>query len=102
MSAGSAVGPRETLALVDGFKAVYVTGEGLERRVPWELVPDLVEELGGPVRSMPSYKGQRNYPGWFWSATMGCRIGFESWVERDHLVALDFDPAVVGIVSQPF
>lgn len=30
------------------------------------------------------------------------RIGFESWVERDHLVALDFDPAVVGIVSQPF
>lgn len=29
--------------------------------------------------------------------------GFESWLERDHVMALDFDPAmVVGIVSQPF
>ncbi len=55
-----------------------------------------------PVPSFPSYKGQRNYPGWYWSATMGRRVGFESWVERGHLVALDFDPAVTAIVSQPF
>jgi hypothetical protein len=55
-----------------------------------------------PVRSFPSYKGQRNYPGWYWSATMGRRVGFESWVERGHLVALDFDPEVTAIVSQPF
>jgi len=54
------------------------------------------------VRSFPSYKGQRNYPGWYWSATMERRVGFESWVERGHLVALDFDPAVTAIVSQPF
>ncbi|WP_228566612.1 TnsA-like heteromeric transposase endonuclease subunit [Nocardia sp. SYP-A9097] len=33
---------------------------------------------------------------------MGRRVGFESWVERDHLVALDFDPDVIGVVSQPF
>jgi hypothetical protein len=33
---------------------------------------------------------------------MGRRVGFESWVERDHLVALDFDAAVVAIASQPF
>ena len=33
---------------------------------------------------------------------MGGLVGFESWVERDHLVALDFDASVVGIVSQPF
>ena len=33
---------------------------------------------------------------------MGRRVGFESWVERDHLVALDFDPAVTAVVSQPF
>jgi hypothetical protein len=26
---------------------------------------------------------------------------FESWMERDHLVALDFDPSVMGIVSAP-
>jgi hypothetical protein len=28
--------------------------------------------------------------------------GFESWVERDHLVALDFDPTVTAEASQPF
>ena len=54
------------------------------------------------MRSFPSYRGQRNYPGWYWSATMGRRVGFESWVERDHLVALDFDPAVTAVASQPF
>ncbi len=33
---------------------------------------------------------------------MGRLVGFECWVQRDHLVALDFDASVVGIVSQPF
>ena len=28
--------------------------------------------------------------------------GFESWLERDHVMLLDFDAAVVGIASQPF
>jgi hypothetical protein len=29
-------------------------------------------------------------------------VGFESWLERDQLMLLDFDPGVVGIASQPF
>jgi len=29
-------------------------------------------------------------------------MGFESWLERDHVMALDFDPAVTAIASQPF
>jgi hypothetical protein len=29
-------------------------------------------------------------------------VGFESWLERDQLMLLDFDPAVIGIASQPF
>jgi hypothetical protein len=33
---------------------------------------------------------------------MGRRVGFESWVERDQLVVLDFDPAVTAVASQPF
>ncbi|GGV08337.1 hypothetical protein GCM10010182_29570 [Actinomadura cremea] len=28
--------------------------------------------------------------------------GFESWLERDHAMLLDFDPQVVGFASQPF
>ncbi|MFB7191713.1 TnsA-like heteromeric transposase endonuclease subunit, partial [Streptomyces sp. NPDC056230] len=29
-------------------------------------------------------------------------VGYESWLERDRLILLDFDPDVVGIASQPF
>jgi hypothetical protein len=29
-------------------------------------------------------------------------VGYESWPERDHVMLLDFDPAVVGMASQPF
>ncbi|MBN3508309.1 hypothetical protein JYB55_05580 [Mycolicibacterium septicum] len=43
-------------------------------------------------------RGQ-SYPGWYWSATLGRRIGFESCVGRDYLMALDFDPDVVDIAS---
>jgi hypothetical protein len=38
----------------------------------------------------------------WWSATTGAHVGFESWLERDHVMLLDFDALVVGIVSQPF
>ncbi|WP_174876262.1 hypothetical protein [Acrocarpospora corrugata] len=29
-------------------------------------------------------------------------MGYESWLERDHVMLLDFDPTVTGIASQPF
>ncbi|MGW7171099.1 hypothetical protein ACWGH3_38705 [Streptomyces sp. NPDC054884] len=29
-------------------------------------------------------------------------MGYESWLERDRLVLLDFDPLVTGMTSQPF
>jgi hypothetical protein len=54
------------------------------------------------VRSFPSYRGQRNWPGLWWSATLGRHVGYESWLERDHAMMLDFDSAVVGFASQPF
>jgi hypothetical protein len=55
-----------------------------------------------PARSFPSYRGQRNFPGWWWSSTMGRHVGFESWLERDQVMLLDFDPQVVAFSSQPF
>ncbi|WP_423181310.1 TnsA-like heteromeric transposase endonuclease subunit [Arthrobacter sp. NyZ413] len=55
-----------------------------------------------PARVLPSFKGQRNFTGLLWCATNARLVGYESWLERDHLLALDFDPAVVGIASQPF
>lgn len=55
-----------------------------------------------PVRRLRSYKGQRNFTGSWWCATNGRHVGFESWLERDHLMFRDFDLAVSGISSQPF
>ena len=33
---------------------------------------------------------------------MGRHVGYESWLERDHVMLLDFDPQVTGFASQPF
>jgi hypothetical protein len=85
-----------------GFEVTYAGPDGREVRGGLDRLRRADLEACQPVRSFPSYQGQRNYPGWYWSATMGRRVGFESWVERGHLVALDFDPAVTAIVSQPF
>jgi len=30
---------------------------------------------GRPVRTFPTYKGQRNYPGLLWTATTGSLVG---------------------------
>lgn len=58
-------------------------------------------EVVAPMRAFPSYKRQRHFPGKWWSATTNRHIGYESWLERDQLMLLDFDPGVSGIASQP-
>lgn len=55
-----------------------------------------------PVRPFRWPPGGRHFPGWYWAATTGQHVGFESWLERDHIVLMGFDPAGVGVASQPF
>jgi hypothetical protein len=62
--------------------------------VPFENAP--------PVRGFRWSKAQRHWPGWWWSATSGRHIGYESWLEREHAMMLDFDVEVAGFSSQPF
>ena len=57
--------------LDENFEAIYLDDQGVEQRVPWDWLPEVVDELDRPVRAFPSYRGQRNFPGWYWSATMG-------------------------------
>ncbi|MEV2226929.1 TnsA-like heteromeric transposase endonuclease subunit [Nocardia vinacea] len=63
---------------------------------------DVAFERCSPARRFPSYRGQRSFPGWWWFATTGGHVGYESWLERDHLIALDADAEVIGVASQPF
>lgn len=55
-----------------------------------------------PARSFRWSRGQGHFPGWWWLAATGRHVGYESWLERDHLMLLDFDPAVTAVASQPF
>ena len=49
-----------------------------------------------PARSFRWARGQGHFPGWWWLATTGRHVGYESWLERDHLMLLDFDPGGDG------
>jgi hypothetical protein len=57
---------------------------------------------GAPVRDFRWYKGRRFYSGWYWSATTGGLVAYESRLELARILLADFDPAVVGIAAQPF
>ena len=82
------------------FRYVSSTGEAVITTLE-QARSDLVAS-GRPVRRFPWHAGMRHYPGWWWSATIGDLVGYESLLERDRLLLADFDCAVMGIASQPF
>lgn len=84
------------------FGLEFVDRDGVRRRELLSACWDVRFEGVAPVRSFRWSKGQRSFAGWWWSATTGGHVGFESWLERDHLMLLDFDPGIVGMASQPF
>jgi len=84
------------------FELGFVEVGGRCRREPLSGCGTVRFEDVSPVRAFRWSKGQRHFPGWWWSATMGGHVGFESWLERDHVMLLDFDPNVVAFASQPF
>jgi hypothetical protein len=85
-----------------GFELCYLDGLGAERREFRSSWPGLRPEEFRPVRGFRWARGQGHLPGLWWSATTGSHVAYESWLERDHVMLLDFDPEVVAIASQPF
>jgi hypothetical protein len=71
-------------------------------RLPLEACGGVAFEDVAPARVFRWSRGQRHFPGWWWLATTARHVGYESWLERDHLMLLDFDPAVAAVSSQPF
>jgi hypothetical protein len=86
----------------DGAELSWVDPDGIEQRPPLGEAWSVPFQTGLPVRRFTSRKGQRHLIGLWWCATTAGHVGFESWLERDHVMLLDFDPTVVGIGSQPF
>ncbi len=85
-----------------GFEVGYVAEDGTDCRITLLDAGQTRFEWCRPARRFRQYKGQKHMPGRWWTATMGCHVGYESWLERDHLMLLDFDPGVVAVASQPF
>jgi hypothetical protein len=80
----------------------FIGGDGVSSLMSLGKVDGAEVVRGKPARSLPTYRGQRNYPGLLWTATTQSLIGYESLLERDRLWLADFDPAVRWIASQPF
>lgn len=84
------------------FEVAFVDGDGVEVRASLADAAGVPFEAVAPVRRFSSYKRQRHFPGLWWSSSTGGHVGYESWLERDHLMMLDYESAVVGLASQPF
>jgi hypothetical protein len=81
-----------SLRMADGGEASFplrqVQGRQVIAAVPW--------------RKVRSARGQAHYPGYFWSATMGGHVIYESRLELARLPLADFDRDVAAIAAQPF
>ena len=87
------------MSVVDeGFDVEYVEPGGVVRRADLSMCWDVRFEDAPLVRSFPSVRGQAHFPGLRWSATSGGHVGYESWLERDIAMLLDFDLDVVGVL----
>lgn len=85
-----------------GIGVSYVSESGDVVESTLAAVDAALVVRGCPVRGFPTYAGQANYPGLFWSATTGAHVGYESLLERDRLWVADFDRRVTWIAGQPF
>jgi hypothetical protein len=89
--------------VVAGDVVVSWIDEGGQRGTgPLGMAAGTAFEDALPAREFLSYRGQRYFTGMWWLATSGRHVGYESWLERDHVMALDFDREVTGVSSQPF
>ncbi len=86
VTVSSVVGDWEAVALsADGFEVGYVTEDGTQHRVPLADAWAVRFEAAVPARRFNARKGQRHLSGRWWSGTDGVHIGYESWLERDHV-----------------
>ncbi|MFD9394773.1 hypothetical protein ACFWBB_29765 [Streptomyces sp. NPDC060000] len=65
----------------EDFWLEYVDARGDLHEGPLEVMWSARFEAAGQVRTFPSYRGQRNFAGWYWASTGAELVGYESWVE---------------------
>jgi hypothetical protein len=88
--------------LPDGLQFVYLDDRGRRRTIALEEAGAIDFGQTRSLRQPPAYRRQRNFPGWWWSATTRSHVVYESWLERHHIIEADRDARVTGIAGQPF
>lgn len=83
-------------------QASFRDAAGRESTASLALVPAEVLAAGRPWRVFRWRQGQAHYSGWYWSATTGGHVVYESRLELARLLLADFDPHVTAIAAQPF
>jgi predicted RNA binding protein YcfA (HicA-like mRNA interferase family) len=83
-----------------GVKYRSAGGDYVDTVLGRASLPELL--AAQPVREFRWYKGRTFYSGWYWSATTGTHVIYESRLELARILLADFDPGVSGIVAQPF
>jgi TnsA endonuclease N terminal len=78
------------------------TADGGEASFPLRQVQGRQVVAAVPWRKARSARGQAHYPGYFWSATTGGHVIYESRLELARLLLADFDRDVTAIAAQPF
>lgn len=68
----------------------------------WPAISAEQLSSASPWRTFRWHKGQRHFPGSYWSATMSDHVIYESRLELARLLYADFDQAVHSISAQPF
>ena len=89
-------------AAYERFELEFQVAGGSWQREPLSSCHSTRFEEALPARPFRFEKGRRSFAGWWYFATTGAHVGFESWLERDHLMLMDFDPGVRAVSSQPF
>jgi hypothetical protein len=84
------------------FALEFWSADGSRQREPLPSCCCTRFEEAPQVRPFHFEKGLRSFAGWRFFAATGTHVGFESWLERDHLMLMDFDPRVRAVSSQPF
>ncbi|MFD9411666.1 hypothetical protein ACFWBN_32270 [Streptomyces sp. NPDC059989] len=82
--------------------SVRLHGDAVIEDQGWATASLDLLRSASPWRTFRWYRGQRHFSGSYWSATTQKHVVYESRPELSHLVYADFDPAVLGIVAQPF
>jgi hypothetical protein len=83
-------------------RASFRDAAGKESTADLALVRAEQLAAGRPWRVFRWRQGQAHYSGWYWSATTGGHVVYESRLELARLLLADFDPRVTAIAAQPF